>query len=868
MHNVGESVFEAIKKLFGGATTAPALPATGPALAAAAPVAPFTPPTTAPLFHGAPIPSYPDKGLAVPAVPPAMLLESQRALIDDVQRASGMSHEDFQSLLLPAIEAYAAYVHLLPASEAHHHCGQGGLLRHGIECAFYAALKCESTVFALDHPPSTRKQLEPRWRVAAMLGAMLHDMGKPLVDVGAIDGTGDLSWNPHTSSLYAWLEQHELEYYQIHWRPGARHKRHEAFTAALVYRILPPATMAWLGDFNGQEAVDAMMMALSGSSDPRNPLAAIIKSADSASVSRDIQDARTRQAAGGQGGSRGVAARIVRAIHDKIETGDWIVNSVDAGIYRTTEGLLVAFPAVAVKAIQALRDAGETSIPNEPMKVLEILNDHGFLKPNVQPDGTTYVTWQAHVTVSDRGQSIQVPVTGMLFTREELIPNSIVPPAALPVQLLDPKGNVVGTAPPPSAPAAPPGGISNAPPATTAATTAPAPSPAVATADATAQASAPAQEPAAATPPGETSASVPPAGAESTAPAAAPRRSPSRGAGYVSEKKKGAKKDRSELGANIPLPDEPADGPDDEDEAPAGEVTAAAPAEESVVLRNRQLEGDLRDEQLKQARADAATKDWPPANAAQAQAWFEQGAHSPGGLYLVAMANRVQQGQLKEGRDVFEQDGHLHARFRQAVDGLGIPPAELHAIWDKLGWIVRDPRTPTRGTVEIRVGDATVNAIRFSTQVTEALRLLLPLVIPTGQGAATAVFPLGPYIGAYTSALIRSKSALEAADSPHFRLAFGQYAQKLLADRMIAPETAEPTVWRKLARDFAKQHGLVSTIFQLHLMGAENAYLVDSRGPGAGGDLTSVPLQKNPAYNEALDQQAAAANVSVQEITR
>lgn len=51
-------------------------------------------------------------------------------------------------------------------------------------------------------------------------------------------------------------------------------------------------------------------------------------------------------------------------------------------------------------------------------------------------------------------------------------------------------------------------------------------------------------------------------------------------------------------------------------------------------------------------------------------------------------------------------------------------------------------------------------------------------------------------------------------------------------------------------------------------MGAENAYLVDSRGPDAGGDLSTTPLQKNAAYNEALDQQAAAANVSVQEITR
>jgi len=66
----------------------------------------------------------------------------------------------------------------------------------------------------------------PRWRMCALLGGMIHDMGKPIIDVGAIDESGKHMWNPHAGSLWDWLQEHQLSRYYIHWRSGARHKRH------------------------------------------------------------------------------------------------------------------------------------------------------------------------------------------------------------------------------------------------------------------------------------------------------------------------------------------------------------------------------------------------------------------------------------------------------------------------------------------------------------------------------------------------------------------------------------------------------------------------------------------------------------------
>ncbi|MEA1053921.1 TraI domain-containing protein, partial [Lamprobacter modestohalophilus] len=61
----------------------------------------------------------------------------------------------------PVICRYAAFVHLLPASEAHHHCGSGGLLRHGLEVAFRATMLSQGVLVARDRPREQQLQIEP-----------------------------------------------------------------------------------------------------------------------------------------------------------------------------------------------------------------------------------------------------------------------------------------------------------------------------------------------------------------------------------------------------------------------------------------------------------------------------------------------------------------------------------------------------------------------------------------------------------------------------------------------------------------------------------------------------------------------------------
>jgi conjugal transfer pilus assembly protein TraI len=150
------------------------------------------------------IPRYPPflKGLPVAAA--ARIVATQQELIARLQDGLAFTDARFAALVRPVIVRYAAFVHLLPASEAHHHRGAGGLFRHGLEVAFHAAQASQGRIFALDRAPADRLDLEPRWRLAARLAGLCHDAGKPVSDLSGSDREGHTSWRPLLESLTDW----------------------------------------------------------------------------------------------------------------------------------------------------------------------------------------------------------------------------------------------------------------------------------------------------------------------------------------------------------------------------------------------------------------------------------------------------------------------------------------------------------------------------------------------------------------------------------------------------------------------------------------------------------------------------------------
>jgi hypothetical protein len=186
-------------------------------------------------------------------------------------------------------------VHLLPASEGHHHAYPGGLLRHGLETAEAALSISESRLFSnATDTPAVRHGHEPRWRIALLYGALSHDLGK-LEDVRVFAGKD--VWAPHQRILATWVQERARRGYELTWRSD-RHGEHESNTLVYAVKLLPEYIRDWMLA-PGSGPLKAVMGYLSG--DKESVLGEVLTEGDRASVERDMKRSSGPVSAAGSG---------------------------------------------------------------------------------------------------------------------------------------------------------------------------------------------------------------------------------------------------------------------------------------------------------------------------------------------------------------------------------------------------------------------------------------------------------------------------------------------------------------------------------------------------------------------------------------
>jgi hypothetical protein len=402
-----------------------------------------------PLFNGKPIPRYPDKGLALPAATPALLMESQAELADDLRRTIGLTVEEFDRLLAPVLLRYAAFVGLLPASQAEHHAGPGGLLRHGIEVATFTAKYCNGVGFANDVDSSLRRHHKPRWVMAAVYAGLMHDIAKPMVDVGAISPDGQQKWNPHGGSLFDWLTTKQLPAYYIYWVPGPRSMRHNSSTLGLSVALdcIGKELLRWMGDYNCCHIIEAMCEVLSGSTanvDHKNPIRKIVSFCDAESCRFDAARMSNQISTDGNAQQR-LAARFVRLLQDVIKDSPKPANTPGALAFQTTLGTFTSAKAMDALSKKIISE-GHAGIPSDPWVIVDYLAEGGVVE--VYTDGhVTTKQWKLDVDVAGATTRIEL----IKVTAPHFLFGSIEPPPPIPARLHQPA--MPGPAPVSSAPA-------------------------------------------------------------------------------------------------------------------------------------------------------------------------------------------------------------------------------------------------------------------------------------------------------------------------------------------------------------------------------------------------------------------------------
>jgi len=375
------------------------------------------------------IPRYPPfvEGLPVSSV--EKIFQTQNELIQRIRSVLGFNDEMYEKHLLPVILNYINFVHLLPASESHHHRGAGGLFRHGLEVGFYAAQFSEGMILANYGTQEQRRNAEPRWRFAAFLTGMHHDDGKPVSDLSITDKTGNLTWLPLSETLIEWANEHKINNYYIRWRNN-RHKRHEKMSLQVAQRLIPKETWTYLSEDGNHQIPEMLIDAISGMS-TMQPLAKLMLKADQASVEKDLKEFR------GSLDTFMYGIPIERYIFDTIRglinKKKWKVNELGGAVWHTKAGTFLAWKQNIGQFNSEIAELKIPGIPKDADVLADILIERDLAVPKPIPNSeSTYRYWQVRLNVNAEDQNIQntsvrlillrIESPGLIFSTE---PNSI-----------------------------------------------------------------------------------------------------------------------------------------------------------------------------------------------------------------------------------------------------------------------------------------------------------------------------------------------------------------------------------------------------------------------------------------------------------
>ncbi|WP_421078928.1 TraI domain-containing protein [Klebsiella quasipneumoniae] len=293
------------------------------------------------------IPHTPNKDvqsyLDYPSKPTGITLFSEREILSvhanrlqEINMYIGLPNSDLSedaytltNLVIKPLMEFTRWIHLLPASENHHHAGTGGLLTHSLETAFLAlkfAYSTELRPIGLQDEEQIRKR---RYLYAAFICGLFHDAGK-IFDVDVISSTPGVNstWRPLSSSLMDWANANRILSYEVIWRKRLANE-HSVRAPVFLERCLNDTCLNYLSDVVKERLYDKMLAALGNYTTSDDFISRCMKTADWHSTGTDTSYRYDKQS-----GIRAsdTAARAVAILKDNISILN--INGFDSSSER------------------------------------------------------------------------------------------------------------------------------------------------------------------------------------------------------------------------------------------------------------------------------------------------------------------------------------------------------------------------------------------------------------------------------------------------------------------------------------------------------------------------------------------------------
>lgn len=319
------------------------------------------------------IPRYPPHMEGLPIYTPEELLAAQHEFVDAVRHLVADA-ELLDNHYNPAMLRLASFVHLLPASQTHHHRGAGGLLRHSLEVGFWALQQTKGKLIRGITAPQRRRVFEPRWRLAVFLAGICHDLGKVVTDMTVTDRANEQKWHPYKTGLFDWAIERDIQSYFVHWQEG-RGKNHIHMADTLKDAVISKDSFDWISE-GGTNVVMWLAESLINNPGATNQIYDFVVRADQLSVERDLKSMGMAMAGYEIGVpiERYLTDIMRRLVQERI----WRINESGARVWNIAGNTYLVWPMAGEEIARRIREENISGLPKSPDGILDMMVERGI----------------------------------------------------------------------------------------------------------------------------------------------------------------------------------------------------------------------------------------------------------------------------------------------------------------------------------------------------------------------------------------------------------------------------------------------------------------------------------------------------------
>jgi len=310
---------------------------------------------------------------AIPVLDSRALLGGHLQLMDPIRKLVGVPQAHWQALYATAFESFTAFVQQLPASEAHHHAGLGGMLIHALEVVRECLKLRRGQLIPSGASAEKLMDCQDLWTYATAMAALLHDIGKPVIDqrISLYDAQGRERgrWNPMTGPF-----PKATAWYTVEFVRDRHYPFHERIPPLLAHFILPPQGLQWIA--SDHEVFQAWLAAISGDDDHAGVLGELVHHADGLSVAGNLTGSQPVMPSARR---IPLSMRLLTGLRYLLDQGTLPLNRPGAAGWYLDDDVWLVSKRVLDALREHLTQEGHEGIPSRNDRLMDELQQHGLL---------------------------------------------------------------------------------------------------------------------------------------------------------------------------------------------------------------------------------------------------------------------------------------------------------------------------------------------------------------------------------------------------------------------------------------------------------------------------------------------------------